>query len=106
MTTANAGSRVVRVPCSSQGSFPVANSSGTLCGAVFSPQAFVTCSDNEGQVIYGGALNQAVYNLLITPSIPSQGIDFVGGLNCNQYYVVGTCGQSTSLLYIRSGLLC
>lgn len=114
----NAGSRVQQLPytCNSNGkvSFVVSSDgNGTICGAVFSPYSLVSCRDgSHGVVIYGGAISQPPY--VVAPIIPTQGIDFFGGLKCSQMSAAidgcvdrsSNMGQYQSMLYLRNGLVC
>ena len=119
LTPADAGSRVQQLvyTCGQEGqvTFVVSEKgNGTICGALFSPFSLVSCRDGkQGVVIYGGAVSQPPY--IITPIIPSQGIDFIGGLSCTQTLTTttGQCvdyekgmGHYQSMLYLRKGELC
>ena len=118
VAAANAGSRAVIVPCSQTypAPFVVADTSGTLCGALFAQvqcSKVIVCSDSHGPIVYGGTAylgSTIVAPIPIVTSFPSQGIDFIGGLNCTQCADINCQPQYStflsSVMYLKTGLLC
>ena len=112
LSAANGASNVVRLPCIQSNSPPpsrlfmqqVATGSGVLCG--YAPATTLggkfRCDDADGPVA-GVAAAGSVF--------PTQGVSFSRWLNCSTY-ITNNCGYpitplaTTSLVYLRDGLLC